>query len=396
MALNNIGIKGASPKEKPYKLFDSGGLYVEVMPTGKKLWRLKYYYLKKEKRISFGAYPLVSLTEAREARDDAKRLLIKGIDPSQAKKDKKIVATRNAENTFKAVALEWLDVRGYDWSKGYRDKLIQALEGNIFPFIGDKPIADITPPELLEVLRKIEGRGSFDIAQRTKSICSRIFQYGISVGKCEWDAAQNLKGALKSHKTTHFRTLELKELPDFLKALERNEARIFERTRRALWLSLLTFCRPQEIRMAKWDHINFDKALWTIPAEFMKMRKDHIVPLSSQVIDVLQAQRAELEGIKTEWVFPSQVRLRNPMSDGTVNKAIKRLGFGNDLVAHGFRALARTTIAEQLHYPAEVIEKQLAHKTNNPLGEAYDRTQFLPQRTEMMQKWADYIGALRL
>lgn len=385
MALNNIAIKGASPKEKPYKLFDSGGLYVEVMPTGKKLWRLKYYYLKKEKRISFGAYPLVSLAEAREARDDAKRLLIKGIDPSQAKKDKKIVATRNAENTFKAVALEWLDVRGHDWSKGYRDKLIQALEGNIFPFIGDKPIADITPPELLEVLRKIEGRGSFDIAQRTKSICSRIFQYGISVGKCEWDAAQNLKGALKSHKTEHFRTLELKQLPDFLKALERNEARIYERTRRALWLSLLTFCRPQEIRLAKWDHIDFDKALWTIPAEMMKMRKDHIVPLSSQVVEVLKAQRAELEGINTEWVFPSQVRLRNPMSDGTINKAIKRLGFGNNLVAHGFRALARTTIAEELHYPAEVIEKQLAHKTNNPLGEAYDRTQFLEQRKEMMQ-----------
>jgi integrase len=315
MALSNVKIKGAGTKDKSYKLFDSGGLYIEVMPTGKKLWRLKYYYLKKEKRISFGAYPLVSLAEARDARDDAKRLLIKGIDPSQAKKDKKIVATRNAENTFKAVALEWLDVRSENWTQGYRDKLLLGLERNIFPSIGDQPIADITPPVLLSTLRKIEGRGAYDTAQRIKSTCSRIFQYGISISKCEWDAAQNLKGALKSHKTEHFRTLELKALPDFLKALERNEARIYERTRRAVWLSLFTFCRPQEIRMAKWEHIDFDNALWTIPAELMKMRKDHIVPLSSQVIDILKSQREELNGVKTEWVFPSQVRLRNPMSD---------------------------------------------------------------------------------
>jgi integrase len=391
MRLSDIKIKNAKPKEKSYKAFDGGGLYIEIMPTNKKLWRLKYYFLGKEKRFSLGAYPIVSLAEAREARDDAKRLIHKGIDPSQAKKDKKIAATRNAENTFKSVALEWLDVRGKDWSKGYRDKLIQGLEGNIFPYIGDRPIMDITPILLLDTLRKVEGRGAYDIAQRTKSICSRIFQYGISIGKCEWDAAQNLKGALKSHKTEHFRTLELKALPDFLRALERNEARIYERTRRAVYLSLYTFCRPQEIRMAKWEHIDFDNALWTIPAELMKMRKDHIVPLSSQVIEVLQAQKEELEGINTEWVFPSQVRLRNSMSDGTVNKAIKRLGFGKDMVAHGFRALARTTIAEQLHYSAEVIEKQLAHKTNNPLGEAYDRTQFLDQRKEMMQAWADYL-----
>jgi len=394
MKLTNIDCKNAQPKQKPYKLADGGGLYLLINPNGSKLWRMKYYFLQKEKTFAIGQYPIITLKEAREAREDAKRLIAKGIDPSKNKQETKTAAIKNVENTFKAVALEWHETKKSGWSENYARKMMQGLEKNLFPFIGNRPIKDITPPELLHVLRKIEGRGSLDIAGRTKQICGQVFRYGIQTGKCEWDIVLNLTGALKTHKKEHFRTLETNQLPEFLRALERNEARIFERTRRAVYLSLYTFCRPKEIRMARWEDIDFDNALWSIPAEIMKMKKPHLVPLSKQALDVLKAQRDELEGVKTEWVFPSQIRLRSPMSDGTVNKAIKRLGYGKDMVAHGFRALARTMIAEKLKYPAEVIEKQLAHKTNNPLGEAYDRTQFIEERTKMMQHWADYVDQL--
>lgn len=378
-------------------MFDGGGLYLLVRKTGSKLWQLKYRYLRKEKVLSIGEYGTVSLAEAREARNNAKKLLAcdPPIDPMEHKKAQKREASRNAENTFKAVALEWHGQNVERWSKNYAYKVMRGLELNVFPFIGERPIKDITPTELLnECLRKPEQRGSLDIAARTKQICGQIFRYGIQTGKCEWNAAENLQGALKTKKTEHFRTIDAKELPSFLKALERNEARLFERTRRAVWLSLYTFCRPKEIRMARWEGIDYDEKVWTIPAEYMKSGKDHIVPMSDQVIRIFKEQYDEVNILNTPWVFPSQVRPRNPMSDGTVNKAIKRLGFGQFMVAHGFRALARTTIREKLKYDSEIIEKQLAHKTKNPLGEAYDRTQFLDDRKVMMQAWANYVDGL--
>lgn len=394
MKLTNVKCKNAKAKSKSYKIFDGGGLYLEIMPTGKKLWRLKYRYLQKEKRISFGNYPLTSLAEARYAREDAKKLLLKDIDPSAARKEKKITLTRNAENTFKAIAMEWFDIQKDEWSAGHAQKVWRCLEMNAFPYIGARPLSQIKPPELLECLRKVEKRGALEIASKTKQICGQVFRYGIQTGKCEWNAAENLTGALKTKRTEHFRAIDFKQLPAFLKALERNEARLFERTRRAVWLSLYTFCRPIEIRKARWQDIDFDEKIWTIPAEFMKMNRDHIIPLSHQVVRILKAQKEEVEHINTEWVFPSQIRPRNPMSDGTVNKAIKNLGFGKDMVAHGFRALARTTIREKLKYDSEIIERQLAHKASGALGEAYDRTQFLDDRAEMMQDWADYIDRI--
>ena len=394
MKLTNIKCQKTQPTEKVQKLFDGKGLFLEIRPNGSKYWRMKYRFLGKEKLLALGVYPEISLNEAREKCLEARKHIDNNIDPSQVKRQSTVDAKINAENTFKAVALEWHETKKSGWSENYAYKMMQGLEKNLFPFIGNRPIKDITPPELLDVLRKIEKRGSLDIAGRTKQICGQVFRYGIQTGRCDWDIAQNLTGALRTHQKEHFRSLELKQLPPFLKALERNEARIFERTRRAVWLSLYTFCRPKEIRMARWKDIDFGEALWTIPADLMKMRRDHIVPLSKQAIEVLQNQREETKNINTEWVFPSQVRPRNPMSDGTVNKAIKRLGYGEDMVAHGFRALARTTIREKLKYDSEVIEKQLAHKTNNPLGEAYDRTQFMPERTNMMQDWADYLDRL--
>lgn len=307
MPLTNTQCQSAKPKEKPYKLSDGGGMYLEIMPNCSKYWR---------------------------------------------------------------------------------------LEMHLFPHIGNRPIAQIAPPELLECVRKVEKAGALDMAGRAKQVAGQVFRYGIQTGKCERDAAADLKGALKASKTEHFRTMDIKELPDFLKALDRNEARIYERTRRAIWLSLLTFCRPGEIRQACWKDIDFEEALWKIPGDKMKSRRAHIVPLSEQAIAVLKEQKEETGFINTEYVFPSQVRPRQSMSDGTVNRAIERLGFGEMMVAHGIRALARTTIREKLGYDSEIIEKQLAHKTKNPLGEAYDRTQFLDQRREMMQEWANYLEAL--
>lgn len=395
MKLKDIQCRNAKPKEKAYKLADGGGMYLEVSPNGSKYWRLKYRMLNKEKRFAIGVYPEITLQEAREKRDAAKKLIRNGIDPVAAKKQEKAAAIENAENTFKAVALEWHSQNIDRWSANYAYKVMKGLELNVFPFIGHRPIKNITPTELLvECLRRPEKRGSLDIAHRTKQICGQVFRYGIQTGKCQWNAAENLQGALKRKKTEHYRTIESKELPDFLKALERNEARLFERTRRAVWLSLYTFCRPKEIRMSRWEDIDFNENIWTIPAMYMKSGRDHIVPMSAQVTAVFKEQQREVEYINSEWVFPSQVRPRNPMSDGTVNKAIKRLGYGQDMVAHGFRALARTAIREKLKYDSEIIEKQLAHKTKNPLGEAYDRTQFLDERAVMMQEWADYIDGV--
>lgn len=393
MRLTDTACKTAKAAEKPYKKFDGGGLYLEVMPNGSRLWRVKYRYLAKERRLSLGTYPHVSLAEAREGREEIKKLLAKDIDPSAAKLERKRELVRNAENTFQAVALDWLEIQKSRTSEGYVQTIQKRLENNIFPYIGSRPIAQITPPELLEVLRKIEKRGKLETTRRLKQICGQIFRYGIQTGKCERDAAADLKGVFKTGKTEHFRTIDAKDIPAFIAALEKNEARLFPRTRRAIRFSMLTFCRPGEIRQARWSEIDFEEKLWTIPAERMKMRRDHIVPLSKQAVAILKEQHEETKMLNTGYVFPSQINPRQCMSDGTVVRAIDRLGFGEKMVAHGFRALARTTIREKLGYDSEIIEKQLAHKTQNPLGEAYDRTQFLDQRREMMAVWADYLDA---
>lgn len=393
MTLTNTACRNAKPKEKPYKLADGGGLYLLVNPNGAKHWRLKYRFLGKEKLLAIGPYPLTALAEAREARENAKKLLQAGTDPMAHKREDKRNTLRNARNTFEAVALEWADNQKERWSQKYAEKVLRGLTMNIFPEIGHRPIAQITPPELLDALRKIEKRGALDIAGRTKQICGQVFRYGIQTGMCTRDAAADLRGALKGRKAIHFASIEAKEIPEFLKALEYNEARLYARTRRAIHLSMLCFTRPGEIRQAEWSEIDFEARQWTIPAARMKMRRDHIVPLSQQAIAILEAQHEETGHLNTPYVFPSQVRPKQPMSDGTVNQAIKRLGYNDRMTAHGFRALARTTIREDLGYDSEVIEKQLAHRTMNPLGEAYDRTQFLTERKRMMQDWADYLDA---
>ena len=398
MKLNNTLCKNAKTKDKPYKLTDEGGLYLYVKPNGSKLWRMKYRFMGKEKVMSFGPYPIISLVDARNELLKMKRLLYLNPpqDPMAMRDEHKRETIRKASNTFKAVALQWFDYKEDDWSKGYAFKMKRTLELHIFPYIGKRAITDISTPDLLnDCLLKVQDKGALDVTGRTRYVCGQIFRFAIQRGFCMYNPADNLRGALKPRPLGHFRTIDNDQLPDFISALERNEARIFERTRRAIWLSLYTFCRPVEIRKARWSDVDFEEKKWLVPAELMKMKRDHIVPLSNQVIELLLKQQEEVASINTDWVFPSQPKPRNPMSDGTVNKAIKRLGFGDKMVAHGFRALARTTIREKLTYDSEVIEKQLAHRTHNPLGEAYDRTQFINERTLMMQDWADYVDSLR-
>ncbi|MDY0029911.1 MAG: integrase arm-type DNA-binding domain-containing protein [Pseudobdellovibrionaceae bacterium] len=394
MPLTAKACQAAQPKEKPYKIADGGGMYLEVMPNGSKYWRLKYRWLGKEKRLAFGVFPEVTLAEAREKREEARKLIGKGLDPSENKKQEKRQAVINANNTFQSVAMEWMEIQKERWTKGYAQKTLRRLEMHIFPCIGNRPISQISPPELLECLRKIEKRGTLEMASRGRELSGQIFRYGIQTGRCERDAAADLRGALKTKKAEHFRTIDEKQIPELLHALSLNNARIFERTRRAVWFSLLTFGRPGEIRQACWSQIDFDDAIWYVHSGLMKMRRDHVVPLSKQALAVLQEQKEETGHIKTDYVFPSQVNPRKCMSDGTVNRAIERLGFGESMVAHGVRALARTTIRERLGFDSEIIEKQLSHKTKNPLGEAYDRTQFLSQRKKMMQEWADYLDSV--
>lgn len=391
MKLTDKHCKNANPKDKAYKLSDGGGMYLEVMPNGSKYWRMKYRYAEKEKRLAIGVYPLVSLAEAREKRIEAKKLLTEGIDPTTARKNKKRDIIRNTQNTFELTAREWHENQKGRWSVKHAGNVMHRLEVDIFPYIGTRPIKDIDAPELLSVLRKIEQRGALDIVSRVKGLCGQVFRYGIQTGRCQRDPSADLKGALKTRKTEHFAALDIKEIPEFLHTLERNDARLYARTRRAIMLSMLTFVRPGELRQARWEEIDFEEKVWVIPAARMKMGRDHIVPLSKQAIALLNEQKAETGHINTPWVFPSQIRPINPMSDGTVNVAIKKLGFQGRMTAHGFRALARTTIREKLRYDADIIEQQLAHKPSGPLGEAYDRTKFLEDRAVMMQNWADYL-----
>lgn len=391
MKLTDTACRAAKPKEKPYKIADGGGLYMLVRPDGAKYWRLKYYYLGKEKLLAIGVYPMITLAEAREARSRAKKFLKDDIDPLAAKKEKKRSAIKNSQNTFKAVALEWHKNQRDKWSENHTLNIMRRLEVDIFPYIGSRPIKDIDAPELLEVLRRIEKRGALDVAGRVKQICGQVFRYGIATGKCNRDHSADLKGALRASKKGHYPALNIKELPEFLYALERNEPRLFVSTRRGIELLMLTFVRTSELIKAKWDEFDFENAEWEIPAERMKMSNPHIVPLSQQALEILKQQKEDTEHLGVDWVLPGQVRPKQHMSNNTILFAIGRLGFKGRHSGHGFRALAMSTIKERLGYRHEVVDRQLAHAHKSKIDRAYDRAQFFDERKKMMQEWADYI-----
>jgi integrase len=392
MKLNDQKCKNAKPKEKTYKLFDGGGLYLEVMPAGGKLWRLKYRFGSKEKRLSFGSYPIISLKDARDKRDDAKLLLAGNIDPSISKQEEKITNHINAGNTFEAIAREWIEKRKGEISQKTLDTIQRRLENNLFPRIGKLPIKSINAPILLDALKSVEARGVIDMTKRVRQSAGQIFRFAIASGRADYNPSQDISDALKTKEVQHLKSMPLAELPEFLRKINRNDARLYRQTCLALRLMVLTFTRKKELSHAKWCEFNFEDKMWIIPAERMKMKKEHYVPLSTQVLEILR----ELKEMNCNWdyVFPSLHKPSKPMHEDTILRALYKLGHKGTATIHGFRALAMTTIMEELGYRYEVPDLQLAHSKGDAVRKAYDRTQFLDERTKMMQEWADYVDSI--
>ena len=394
MKLNDTKCRNAKPKPKPYKLADGDGMFLLIRPDGAKYWRQKYYFLGKERLLALGVYPEISLADAREARDGARKLIAKGIDPMAQKKKVKLEAVQNSKNSFEAVAREWHGKQGNRWTPGTSEKIMCYLKNNIFPHLGDRPIADIEPPELLDALRKVEARGTHYTALKVRQLCGQIFRYGVATGTCKRDSSADLKGALTAHKTESYAALNIKDMPEFLQKLENNDARLFAPTRRAIRLLMLTFTRTTEMIHAKWSEFDLDNAQWDIPKERMKMGVGHYVPLSKQAVEILKEQRKDNEHLRSEYVFPNLIRPIKPMSNCTILNALKRMGYKGKMTGHGFRSLAMTTLMEELGYSHEIPDAQLAHSKGDSVRRAYDRTKYLPQRKEMMQRWADFLDAV--
>lgn len=395
MKLTNIQCQNAKPKKKAYKMADGEGLYLLIQPNGSKYWRQKYRIHGKEKLLALGVYPDVSLADARIKRDKARKLVASGVDPMTHKRETKRQAAVIASTTFESVALEWHGKKSEGgWKERTGEKNLSYLKNDIFPYLGKRPIAEIDPPELLEVLRKIEERKAYYAARRMRQICSQIFRYGVATGKCPRDPAADLRDALTTSKTQHLAALNIKDMPEFLQKLAENKPRMFAQTIRGIRLLMLTGVRTTELIRATWDEIDLDNAVWEIPAERMKMGAAHIVPLSKQVVALFKEQQEDTKHLNTPWVFPSQPRPKEHMSNNTILMGIKRLGYAGRMTGHGFRSLFMTTLMEELGYPHEIPDAQLAHAKGNSVRRAYDRTKYLPQRKKMMQEWADYIETI--
>lgn len=393
MALSDLDCRHAKPKEKAYRLADSGGLYLDVLTTGLRVWRLKYRFLGKEKLLTIGPYPTVSLVSAREKRDIAKEALFQGIDPGQQKRDQKALARFQGTQTVEVVALEWHATHQENWVPSYATHILSRLKQNVFPFIGQQPISTLSVQHLLACIQKVEDRKKYDLAHRVLQMMGQIIRYAVITGRAERDITVDLKGALKKYKKGHFAAIDAEQLPALLKAIEKNDARLFKQTIIALKMMLLTFVRTSELINATWDEFDIGKKIWVIPAERMKMRITHLVPLSEQVIALLEELK-ELYGDEG-YILPSAFRKNQPMSNNTILKALSRLGYHKTMTGHGFRALAMSTIKEKLQYRHEVVDRQLSHQPKSKIDKAYDRAQFLSERTKMMQEWADYIDTLK-
>ncbi len=389
MKLKDIALRNAKRAEKPYRLFDGDGLYLEVMPNGGKYWRLKYRYAGKEKRLSFGVYPEISLADARERRMEARKVLAAGSDPGEVKKEAKRTLLLNAENNFEAVAREWIENQRHKWTPRYADFMVRRLEKDIFPKLGTRPVKDITAPELLTVLRIIEKRGALEIAHRAMKACGQIFMYAIATCRAERNPAADLQGALKTSIKKNFAHLKEIDLPEFLQKLEGYDGTF--QTKLAVKLLLLTFVRTTELRAAEWTEIDLERAEWRIPAARMKMRRAHTVPLPTQAVEIL----AELKRLNGQWkyVFPNPNKPIQHMSENAVLYAIYRMGYHSRATGHGFRHTASTILNER-GFNYDHIERQLAHVEGNKVRGAYNHAEYLPQRREMMQWWADYLDAV--
>jgi integrase len=393
MPLTVTAVRAAKPQDKTYRLTDEKGLRLDVSPSGGKYWRFKYRFLGKEKLLALGVFPAVSLVDARDARDDARKLLAKGIDPGEQKKAVKRAALVAAANSFEAVALEWLDKNKVKWTARYTTVVENRIRGDLFPALGKRPIAQITAPELLPVLRKMEARGVRETTHRARQDCSHIFRYAIATGRAERDIAADVKGALKPIVTKHHPSITDPDgIGALMRAIEGYEGAIV--TKSALMLAPLVFVRPGELRRAEWEEFDLDGAEWRIPAAKMKMRDPHIVPLSTQAVTILRAL-APVTGPRG-YLFPGVRGRGRCMSENTINAALRRLGYTSDeMTGHGFRSMASTMLNEQ-GYNRDAIERQLAHSERNGVRAAYNYAEFLPERRLMMQAWATWLDGQTL
>ena len=389
--LTATAVKQAKPKTKAYSLSDGGWLYLFVKPNGTKAWRFNYRINGKQKTLAIGIYPDISLKAARDKHKEARENLANGIDPSSHKKATKAANQSKSANSFEAVALEWSKTRGKKAES--TEKRQQALlEKDLFPYIGNRPIADIKATEILKVLRKIENRGAIETAHRAKRLAGQVFRYAIATGRAERDPSVGLKDALTQPQKTHFKSItEPAEIGPLLTAI--NNYRGTPVVMAALKLSPLFLCRPGELRHLEWSEVNFSESRIELPAPKMKMKEPHIIPLASQAMVILK----ELQPItgRGKYVFPSARGASRPLSENGVRTALRTLGYTNDQISpHGFRAMARTILDEVLDFPVDWIEHQLAHSVKDANGRAYNRTKHLPQRKKMMQTWADYLDGL--
>lgn len=390
--LTDLQIRSAKAPEKEVKLFDGGGLFLSVTPSGGKLWRLKYRFGGLEKKLSLGAFPAVSLADARREREKVRQFLAQGLDPSEVRKEQQRTGQQEGE-TFKALAGEWISLQQGAWVPSHTETIIARLEAYIYPHIGARPVSEITPPELLSVLRRIEAKGTIETARRVKQICGQIFRYGVGVGRCERDPSADLRGQLaKKPKVKHMAAItDRKEVAALLRALDDYAGALV--TRCALRLAPLVFVRPGELRGMEWAEIDIEAALWTIPAEKMKMRKTHSVPLSRQVLAILEDIRPLTGGGR--YVFPSARTTARPMSNMAINAALRRMGFTKEeMTGHGFRSTA-SSLLHEAGWDSTLIELQLAHRDTNTIRAIYNRAERLDERRKMMQSWADYLDALK-
>jgi integrase len=393
MPLSDPKVRNAKPREKQFKLSDTEGMYLLVTPNGGKCWRLKYRFHGKEKLLALGTYPEVSLLEARQRRDGARKQLSNGIDPGEVKKAQKAAKGEQAANSFEVVAREWHSKFSGTWSAGHADTIKNRLGKEVFPYIGASPIAEITPPELLTVLSRMESRGALGMAHRVRNYCSQIFRFAVATCKAERDIAGDLRGALPPVKFGHMAApTDPKDVAPLLRSID--EYNGFFVVKCALRLAPLVFVRPGELRKAEWSEIDLDAAEWNIPAERMKMKHAHLVPLSRQAVNILR-ELQPLTG-NGQYVFPCARSSSRPMSNNTINSALRRMGFDKEeITGHGFRAMARTILDEVLQIRPDFIEHQLSHAVRDPNGRAYNRTSHLAERRKMMQTWADYLDGLK-
>ena len=391
MALTDTAIKNAKPTDKPFKLSDERGLFLLVTPTGGKWWRFKYRYDAKEKMLSVGVYPDVTLKAARDRRDEARTQLADGIDPGEHRKAAKSAKADRAANSFGVIAREWFAKHQPNWAGQHAVRIIRRFERDVFPALGGKPIMDVNAPALLAVVRKIEARGALETAHRALGDCGQVFRYAVATGRAERDPSSDLRGALPPVRGGHFSAItEPKRVAELLREFDGYTGTLTVKC--ALRLAPMVFVRPGELRNAKWADINLEGAEWRYMVT--KTKTPHLVPLATQAVAVLRELHA-LTG-SSVYVFPSPRSWQRPMSDNAILAAMRRMGISKDeMSGHGFRAMARTILDEVLGVRPDFIEHQLAHAVRDPNGRAYNRTAHLPERRKMMQQWADYLDKLK-